>query len=282
MKALVTGSGALVCALALSAVACSSTGNEGNDSAASNDGAAVAAANAAGTEDASDDVAKTESEGTKEEERLGEARQALAVVGNWVTNVKVTAGSSANVACPAGYEKIPGDLNAGASGKYIYLCVSHDPAQAGPYDYWPLGRLVGRASFQNQIYGIGGAGYDPKSDYCEYNDSDYGCLRSNVAAYSSSNADLNQGAGGWYEFLSKTSFVPLPSGPYARLLDVQVSLTASCPAPAYNQAAEQAGFEAAVFYIPGDAGGGTTKDANYKAGGKYVYICQYLYPFWPS
>jgi hypothetical protein len=265
----------VACALMLTAVACGGTGAEGEDFNAMEDGATPTA-----SVDAGDDVPK-ETKAAGEEERLGEARQALASPGSWVTNVKVTAGSS-GVACPAGYEKISGDLNAGARGKYIYLCVSHDPAQAGPYDTWPMGRLVGRASFQNQIIVIphGGA-YNPKNDYCESYDPTYGCLKSNVAAYADSNGDLNQDAGGWYEFLSKTSFVPI-GGPYARLLDVQVSLTASCPAPAYNQAAEQAGFEPAVFYIPGDAGGGSTKDANYKAGGKYVYICQYLYPFWPS
>jgi len=264
------------CVLLLTAVACGGTGAEAEDPGATADAPPAAAA----SEDASDGVPKVDSKQADDEERPGEIHQTLASPGFWVTNVRVTAGSS-GVACPAGYDKISGDLNAGARGKYIYLCVSHDPSKAGYYDSWPLGRLVGRASFQNQIIVPQRGTYDPKSDYCEIYDPNYGCLKSNVAAYADSNGDLNQDAGGWYEFLSKTMFVPL-SGPYARLLDIQVSLTASCPSPAYNQAAEQPGFEPAVFYIPADAGGGSTKDANYKAGGKYVYICQYLYPFWPS
>jgi hypothetical protein len=39
-----------------------------------------------------------------------------------VTDLKVVMGDSASVGAPAGYEKVPVDLNRGAGGKYIYLC----------------------------------------------------------------------------------------------------------------------------------------------------------------
>ena len=43
----------------------------------------------------------------------------------FVTDVQVISGGSANICPPEGYTKIDVDLNAGAGGKYIYLCYQN-------------------------------------------------------------------------------------------------------------------------------------------------------------
>jgi len=45
-----------------------------------------------------------------------------------IADVVVIMGGSSAIQAPAGYEKLPTDLNQGAHGKYIYLCVAHQSA----------------------------------------------------------------------------------------------------------------------------------------------------------
>lgn len=45
-----------------------------------------------------------------------------------IESLQAIAGSSGDIQPPAGYEKIPLDLNTGAGGKYIYLCVKRGKA----------------------------------------------------------------------------------------------------------------------------------------------------------
>jgi hypothetical protein len=39
-----------------------------------------------------------------------------------IKSVTVVGGNSPNVPAPYGYEKVPGDLNKGAGGDFIYVC----------------------------------------------------------------------------------------------------------------------------------------------------------------
>ncbi len=109
---------------------------------------------------------------------LGTPR-ALAVVDRGVTDVKVWNGSTApgGDPCPAGYEWDRNDLNEGAGGRYLYLCVRY-------------------GSLRQALTGI-----DVTAEGSDGNRCPGGYTWVSRAFNSGESADLNDGAGGDYVYL---------------------------------------------------------------------------------
>lgn len=90
--------------------------------------------------------------------------------------------------CPAGYQLINADLNAGAGGYFIYLC-------------YKLGDNVNEA-YTDFFMEYTGAAKNPETKSMNHN--------SNYANYTRIGADLNKGAGGDYIYLWTTKAKTLP------------------------------------------------------------------------
>jgi hypothetical protein len=96
--------------------------------------------------------------------------------GPFVTDIAFVVGESAGVAAPAGFTRLPQDLNQGAGGKFIYLC-------------YRLGQGREAADSPAVIQDIQVASFDSKLPY------------SDNPRYTMIPQDLNEGAGGRYLYL---------------------------------------------------------------------------------
>lgn len=151
----------------------------------------------------------------------------------FIQNVNVTAGTSTSVPCPAGYSKLNQDLNQGASGKFIYLCLTRETTLRAPLGINDLTVL--------------NTGSSPVSQYP--------ISFSAVPVSQQSNGDLNQGAGGNYiYFMSKNGADRL----------IGLGFVAST---APNPSCSSGWARVSVTRTGIDA------DLNRGAGGHYIYLC---------
>lgn len=150
----------------------------------------------------------------------------------YVTDLYIITGDSPDIQAPAGYRKIPIDLNMGAGGKYIYLCYTKE------HDKTPIKYL--------KLH-LGSKFPSPHIT------SPWQVVR-NSNGYGYPGTDLNEGAGGDWIYLYK----------YPGTIDAITDITVIATHEKYYevvQRLEKGWYEFAVL-----------GDINKGAGGKYIYI----------
>lgn len=162
-----------------------------------------------------------------------------------VVVVKGTSDQAARAACPAGYTRVPVDLNQGAGGRWIYLCYS----TAGDAPPIVAMALSFSSDSRNQWAGPACATRLP--------------------------VDLNMGAGGdwihlWYVRRgADTSTIPSGMRGYFTTTDAMLSLQVVArdqPVTSLPGWTRVAGYRAQPPYASVDP------DLNRGAGGKYIYL----------
>jgi hypothetical protein len=164
---------------------------------------------------------------------IGERPQVLKSIVNYVQNLRVISGTSSSITCPVGYNKLNRDLNSGASGKYIYLCVSYE-------------NTLRRPSGVNNI-----AVYNAGSSSAFTMPTGYFSVDIGLQ----SNGDLNQGASGSFIY-----FIGQPGAD--RLIDI-ASVSSNAANPSCNSGESKVGITQ----------NGIDADLNRGAGGQYIYLC---------
>jgi glycine cleavage system H protein len=164
-----------------------------------------------------------------------------------ITDFEVVSGSTRDVGCPANMIKWPLDLNSGAGGKFVYLCV--------------------RWGTSDGLSGLAIAG--PDTD-------DEGRLVPGKAPDGCDATDLNVGAGGYYLYLCSTG---VSADPTEAINDLELDTPGDpatddfCPADYGYSAVGPASQHSKTINTKGvvDTVNG---DLNQGAGGRWIYICQ--------
>jgi hypothetical protein len=182
------------------------------------------------------------------------------VVDPVVTGMTAVTGSSDQIQCPSDYVKRDTDLNAGAGGDFIYLCL-HYASQATAGD----STLTGLDDYVGPL---------PPVFACSNTSS--GPTQVPV--------DLNAGAGGDYVYLcyyTKAVNDPMPDGERAALRDVDFVVSDSVLGLGTE------GVQEACDNVFQDVSDGTVSgvvdsfpdDMNTLAGGEYIYPCTLNYDY---
>lgn len=154
----------------------------------------------------------------------------------------VISGGDAAIRCPSGYSRKHQDLNEGAGGAFIYLCVSWGPR--------PSSGAFERIHVLKWLEPLAGGG---STD----------CASPHLLIHT----DLNQGAGGWYMYFC---FRRAAQGAQGAIVEVDfISSTGSMSESELSTACwnrRQIGGHVAV----------EPNDLNKGAGGRYIYTCYFV------
>ncbi|HUP87976.1 MAG TPA: hypothetical protein VM100_01355 [Longimicrobiales bacterium] len=166
--------------------------------------------------------------------------------GKYIRDVTVVAGGDKSVACPSGSPvKVMQDLNEGAGGDFIYLCLlrTNDKSQGmGPLEIVNWGRNAPTAKSSD--------GYSLQS-----------------VCPNRIDVDLNKGTGGSFIFVCKTLAASLNAGA-PKLTDIRF-VTSDYVRAEYDRRCKT--DETAMFTRQNSWN--TSMDLNDNAGGKYIWGC---------
>lgn len=132
-----------------------------------------------------------------------------------IYGIKVVVSSDKSPSIPSGYTKIGTDLNAGAGGKYIYLCYTRNSSTAGSSTpikniYIAEGSNASAPSGYTKINSDLNAGAGGSYLYLCYQRGSSSPItelqvltgsNQSLSGYTKINTDLNKGAGGSYVYL---------------------------------------------------------------------------------
>ena len=162
----------------------------------------------------------------------------------FISDVKVVSGSSSSVSCGSGWEKINNDLNAGAGGKYIYLCVQRRASES----VWGTNHLWG-GEWVDELHVVSGSTWS--GPQCG-------------SGYKKIEKDLNEGAGGAYVF-----FCVKYTSDFGKGLSGVAFFTFARSTPRWiAESSAKTGCN-------GSTGNLDLTDINEGAGGKYIFLCRW-------
>jgi hypothetical protein len=174
-----------------------------------------------------------------------------------ITDLEVVTGSTADVQCPAGYVRNPQDLNEGAGGDFIYLCLR--------YELYPWAEGTwGLSNLRVDTYAPGFQG----ARFSECPDEIDGPRRRELI-----DVDLNKGAGGQFSYFC-TTYTTLPQEPTGLLGFIyDIGFATSDTFPADPDPTVDPVDEVCEEQVDPTAFAASGGDLNSFAGGKYIYAC---------
>lgn len=178
----------------------------------------------------------------------------------WIDDLKLVAGDSSSIGCPPGFTRDPQDLNQGAGGKYIYLCKHYTTNAARAL---PPGNVTAS---------------DSERASCDAGSSE-------VRNVNGGRQDLNEGAGGAYEYLC----YPFGEQSSVGIREIDFSVWRTQPTmwnrPCLGWSPIYQDYPPSEYH-PGwlplkvsrwfmGRGEGYFGDLNEGAGGRYIYECEF-------